>query len=411
VNIAVIGGGAAGLSAAYVLQRRHAVTVFEREPQLGGHVHTVELDGAALDMGFTILNDRNYPTMHRLLAQLGIDVRASDMSFGYESEPAGLRYAINWRAEDPFAVPAAAGDSPLGALLAPALRFCRAAPRDLRAGLLVGKTLGEYCRERNFAPALVEHYLAPLGAASWSLAPESILAFPAETYVGFFDHHGLYGFEAGPQWQTIPGGANRYVRAITDGFSGRFELAVRELQVGRDDDGVTVTAAGRPPARFDAVVIATHADEALGVLREPTTDERRLLGAWTYRENHCVLHTDSRAMPAERSAWASWNVKQTAAGGPSTITYHLNRIQGDSGMGRHYFLSHNDDRIAPEHLLARRSFRHPAYTLESLATQSQIRALNGTRRTYFCGSYLGYGFHEDAIRSGVAVAEAFGVTL
>jgi predicted NAD/FAD-binding protein len=413
-RIAVVGGGAAGLSAAYVLGRRHEVTLFEKEPALGGHVRTVTIAsgedaGATLEMGFTILNDRNYQVLHRLLARLGIDgISPSDMSFGYESIPAGIRYAINFRGDDRATN---LDDSPLGPLLAPALRFCRVAPRDLRSGFLAGKSFGEYCRERNFSPDLIEHYLAPLGAASWSLGPESILDFPAETYVGFFDHHGLYGFDEGPEWQYIEGGAARYVRAIAGGFTGHLELGVRDLRVARDAEGVTVRVAGRAPARFDYLVLATHADQALALVVDPSTDERRLLGAWSYRPNHCVLHTDASAMPADKSAWASWSFKRERAGEPCAITYHLNRIQRRSAFKRQYFLSHNRNQIPREHVIAEASFRHPAFTLESLATQRQIRALNGTRRTYYAGSYLGYGFHEDAVQSGAAVAEAFGLSL
>jgi predicted NAD/FAD-binding protein len=428
-RIAVVGGGAAGLAAAYTLQQRHDVTIFERESELGGHVRTVVIPsgpdaGTALDAGFMVLNDAHYPTLHRLLAQLGIDcIGTSDMSFGYYSSDHGFQYAINWRSEDPFArlTNLAAGTLPggrqsaLGQLFGAALGFCRTARRDLHDGYLAGKTLSQYVQDRGFSPELVEHYILPLGSLSWSTPPRVMLDFPAETYVAFFENHGLLTLSAGPRWQYIRNGAVQYVRAIAERFRGAIELGVRDVKVSRDDTGATIHRSGSQ-ARFDFVVIATHADEALGLLLDPSEEERRLLGAWKYRQNRCVLHTDASVMPPDRSAWASWNYESVSCsagdGCHFSTTYHLNRLQGRLETKNQYFLTLNRRTpIPPEHAISEITFTHPVYTLEAVGTQPRIREQNGTRRTYYCGSYLGFSFHEDAVKSGVAVAEALGLTL
>lgn len=428
LRIAIIGGGAAGLSAAHVLARRHHMTLFEREPQLGGHVQTFVVSdgpdaGTALDMGFMLLSDRHYPTFKQLLAQLGIDVATGDMSFGYDAPGDGIQYVINWRTEDPFThlTNLRGGghperrDAPLGRLLEPALRFCFQAPRDLRSGFLIGKTLTEYCRARGFPGDLLSHYLGPLGAVGWSLPPESIELFPAELYVRFFDHHDLFTLTGGAVWQFIPGGALRYVRALANGLSGCIRLSARDLRVRRDDTGVTVQGPGRADERFDHLVVATHADQALELLLDPSDEERRLLGAWKYRHTRCILHTDHSVMPPDERLWAAWNYRRLSTAPDGTpgyaMTYHLNRVQRHVNAARQYFLTHGTVRIAPEHVLREVSLTHPLFTAESVASRDAIRSLNGTRRTHYCGSYLGFSFHEDAVRSGVAVAEAFGLTL
>jgi predicted NAD/FAD-binding protein len=428
LRIAIIGGGAAGLSAAHVLARRHQVTLFEREPQLGGHVQTFVVNdgpdtGLALDMAFMLLSDRHYPTFKRLLAQLGIDVATGDMSFGYDAPLDGIQYVINWRADDPFTRStnlreggsADRRDAPMGRLFEPALRFCFQAPRDLRSGFLVGKTLTEYCRARGFPEELLTHYLGPLGAVGWSLPPSSIEAFPAELYVSFFDHHDLFTLTGGAVWQFIPGGAVRYVQALAMGLPGRIELAARDLRVRRDDEGVTVQGPGRADERFDHLVVATHADQALELLLDPSDDERRLLSAWKYRHTRCILHTDRSVMPADQRLWASWNYRRQPEAPDCTpgyvMTYHLNRVLGHVNAARQYFMTHGTARIAPEHVLREVSLTHPIFTAESVAARDAIGVLNGARRTHYCGSYLGYSFHEDAVRSGIAVAEAFGLTL
>jgi predicted NAD/FAD-binding protein len=243
-----------------------------------------------------------------------------------------------------------------------------------------------------------------------------MLDFPAEMYVAFFENHGLLTLSAGPRWEYVRNGAVQYVRAIADRFNGRIELAARGVRVSRDTAGVTIHSSGST-ARFDYVVLATHADEALDVLLDPSDEERQLLGAWKYRQNRCVLHTDTSVMPPDRSAWASWNYERVDGpaddeGSHFSTTYHLNRLQGHRETQEQYFLTLNRETpIPPERTICELTFAHPVYTLEALQTQPRIRELNGIQNTYYCGSYLGFSFHEDAVKSGVAVAEAFGLPL
>ena len=411
-RFAVVGAGAAGLGAAHVLSRAHDVTVFEKEAALGGHVRTISVPdgpdaGTTLDVGFMVLNEPNYPTVHRLLAALGVDdVATADMSFGYSSRRHGIQYAIN------SGVPllSQGAEPALGELLLEALRFCRTVGRDLSNGALAGKTLAQYVKFRGFAPSVIDHYLVPLGALTWLTPEEAMLEFPAEIFAGFFEHHGLLSFSGGTEWQYIRGGSERWVRAFERCFRGRIERGARNVAVRRDDTGVVVEAANRPPERFDFAVLATHADEALRTLADPSDEERRLLGSFKYRPSRAILHTDPSVMPSDQAVWASWNAAREDDG--IATTYHLNRLQGHGATKRQYFLTL--DRTAPiadEFVLKEIDFTHPQYTVLAHEAQSRLRALNGERRTFYCGSYLGYSLHEDAVRSGVAVAEAFGLTL
>jgi predicted NAD/FAD-binding protein len=408
----VVGGGAAGLSAAYVLSRAHDVTIFEREALLGGHVRTIVVPdgpdaGITLDAGFMVLNDRSYPTMHRLLAALGVDdLAASDVSFGYWSRRDGIQYAINSGAP----VLSQGAKPALGELLGEAMRFWRIAGRDLRDGALDGKTLAEFVSLRGFSRSIVDHYLAPFGAISWLTPGEAMLEFAAAMFTGFFEHHGLASFSGGPRWQYIRGGSRRYVDAFELAFRGRIERGVTGLVVRRDDTGIEIRAANRLAERFDFVVLATHADEALRALADPSAEERRLLGSFTYRAARAVLHTDAAVMPPDPAVWAAWNAARDDNG--MSITFYLNRIKGCVAARRHYFVTlYRTAPIADEQVLTEIDFTHPQYTVSAFAAQSSLPALNGCHRTFYCGSYHGYSGHEDAIRSGVAVGEAFGLTL
>ncbi|WP_089719500.1 NAD(P)/FAD-dependent oxidoreductase [Candidatus Entotheonella palauensis] len=404
------------------------MTVFERDRRCGGHAHTILLDegpdaGTPLDIGFMVLNDRNYPTLHQLLRTLGdIDLGDSEMSFGYYSEPDGLHYALNWNGSNTFAQEtnlqgaSTSSGQPranphLLDLFMDIMRFCRQVRGDLQEGRLEGLTLGDYLAAQSFPKTFIDRYLLPMGAAIWSTPPGEMLAFPAQAFARFFEQHGLLSLRDVPQWQYIHGGSQRYVERLVKCFRGQVECARPVEAVARQDEHVVVTAAGESHA-FDAVVVAAHADEALRLLADPSEDERRLLGAWRYQKNHAVLHTDTGVMPPDLTSWASWNYTREAQADASAtlcVTYHLNRLQHHLNTVRPYFLTLNRQRaIASEHVLGEFTLTHPTYTFDALASQADLTCLNGTRRTFFCGSYLGYGFHEDAVQSGVAVAQLLG---
>ncbi|XXY55021.1 FAD-dependent oxidoreductase [Sorangium sp. So ce269] len=424
-SVAVIGSGGAGLSAAYTLSRSCEVTLYEAAPRFGGHARTVEVAdradvGLQLDVGFMVLNGPNYPTLHRLLARLGgIALGESEMSFGFHCSTTGVQYALNLTSTSRFsrninlALPARSDPRFVG-LLKDIAAFCRSAGAHLERGELGDQTLADYVRARGFSRDFEELYILPMGAALWSTPPAQILGFPAESFIRFFSNHGLLSLEGGPAWSFIRGGSRTYVDAIVRHLGDRALAGVAPRVERRSPDGVTLRLPSGEARRFDHVVIATHADEALALLDEPTADERRLLGAFRYQRNEAVLHTWEGVMPADRRCWASWNYEREDAGDPTSmsVTYHLNRLQGHHDTARSYFLSLNRrGKIPEEHVLQRFSFTHPIYSREAMRAQRDLPRLDGVLRTSFCGSYFGFGFHEDAVRSGVEAARSLGVEL
>lgn len=418
LDIAVVGCGVAGLAAAHVLQRRHRVTVFEKNDHLGGHTHTVVIPdgpdaGTPVDTGFIVFNTRTYPNFIRLLDDLGVAARASEMSFSFTCRATGLVYAgtdLNglFAQRRNLLRPAFLG------MLRDIGRFGRRAGDDLAAGRLAGRTLGDYLADLGLGRAFRDDYLLPMGAAIWSTPTRDMLAFPAESFIRFFGNHGLLTLRDRPQWQTVAGGSHSYVKAFAAAFRGELRPGTAVAGVRRDADGVTVHLADGASRRFHHAVIATHADEALALLEDPTPDETRLLGAWRYNRNHTVLHTDAAALPPLRRAWAAWNYARAAgADGESrlSVTYHMNRLQG-LAAAREYCVSLNRPQPpAAGCTVAEMLYTHPMYTTEALASQAELPALSGPHHTHFCGSYHRWGFHEDAVASGLAVCRRFGLEL
>lgn len=417
-NIAVIGSGAAGLSVAHLLQRRHRVTLFEKNDYAGGHVNTICLPagpdaGTLVDTGFIVMNHRNYPVFTRLLDQLKVTLRDSEMSFSYHDEASGLQYS-GGGLNGLFGQRRNLFNPAFYRMVRDVFRFFRQAQGDLHAGRMNDITLGDYLKGGGYGDYFIRHHIIPMGAAIWSTPCEEMMQFPAASFARFFENHGLLTVNDRPQWKTIVGGSRTYVDRILGEFKGTLRLNSPAKEIRRLADRVTVRAADRAPESFDQVVIAAHADEALALLADPSDDERRLLGRWRYADNHTVLHHDAGVMPPLRRIWASWNYtreKTADADGPATLTYHMNRLQGLTTT-RPYFVTLNRQAPFPEHTVVREiDYDHPTYTRESMATQKELPRLNGAQRTWFCGAYFGYGFHEDAIRSGIDVARSFGIDL
>jgi len=417
-RIAVVGGGVAGIVAAYLLQRKHRVTLFEKNGYLGGHTHTIEITqgpdtGLAVDTGFIVLNDQTYPNFENFLAQLDVPTRVSEMSFGLECRQSGLIY----------------GGSDLNGLFAQRRNlvnprfyrflfeikaFCQQAQRDLAADNLSDVSLMDYLRLHGYSNYLRDNYLVPMAAAIWSTPPAEVGVFPAKSFLDFFRNHGLLSLKNRPTWKTVVGGSHSYVKRFMENFQGTLNLEAGVQSIVRNDDQIELQHHDGTRTNFDRVVVATHADQALRLLDKPSAEETRLLSPWQYQENKTVLHTDSSLLPPLEKARSAWNFRRLANGDkspPVFVTYYMNRLQGLRSAQHYCVTLNNPDPIAPGKVIAEMTYHHPLYTFDSMATQKELPKLNGQMRSYFCGSYFGYGFHEDAVRSAVAVGETMGIKL
>jgi predicted NAD/FAD-binding protein len=405
MKVAVVGSGVSGLGAAYLLARAHDVELFERAASPGGHVDTHDADGFALDTGFIVHNLVNYPLLTRLFRELDVPTQDSEMSFSVSCSGCGLEYS----GRRPYAQRRNLGRPRYHRFLLEVTRFLRtASPEEDVDGL----TLGRYLDERGYSLAFAEHFLVPLTSALWSTAPGRSLEFPAGYALRFFANHGMLGFRR-RRWLTVRGGSRVYVQALLERFQGILRLGADVRAVRRDPDGVELITGNGERRRYDKVVLATHADDALTLLADPSDDERRILSAFTYSRNETVLHTDDRLLPAARAARASWNYRLrdcSAPGEPATLTYYLNRLQALHAPRDYCVTLNRDAEIAEDAVIDRMVYTHPLYTLESLAAQRELPALSGPRNTVYAGAHHGFGFHEDGLASGVRAAELLGVS-
>ena len=402
MRIAVVGSGVAGLGAAYVLSRAHEVEIFEQDDRIGGHVHTVEHDGVALDTGFIVHNIPNYPLLNRLFRELDVRTQESEMSFSVSCQRCGLE----WSGRRPFAQPRNLASPRFDRFLIEVGRWLATARKSL-AETDETVTLEEYASRRGYSQRFRRHFLVPLTSALWSTAPDRALDFPAAHAIRFFDHHGMLGFGR-LKWRTVAGGSRRYVDTLLDRFPGRVHAGLGVAALRRDADGVDSTTADGETRRFDAVVVATHADQALSLLADPSPDEQRALAEFSYTQNEIVLHTDERLLPRARAARASWNYDANDITKP-TVTYYLNRLQRLE-TDKHYCVTLNrSDAVDPSRVIMRTVTQHPLFTPETLSAQRALTAVSGQRRTAFAGAHFGNGFHEDGLASGVRAAQVLGV--
>lgn len=418
LNIAVVGGGVAGLTAAHILGRRHQVTLFEKNDYVGGHTNTIVLPdgpdaGMGVDTGFIVLNDQTYPLFNRLLQQLNVPVRDSEMSFSYYNERNQFQYA-GTSLNGLFAQRMNIVRPAFYRMLRDMTLFNRRALADLQSGALIGLSLGEYLTRLNFSKAFVQQYLLPMGAAIWSTPALYVTEYPVESFVRFFKNHGLLSLNNRPQWKTVIGGSHSYVKAFLQQFTGEVQTNAAIAAVRRDFAGPIITLKDGAERQFDSVVMAAHADESLRLLADPSEEEQQWLGAWQYSSNHTVLHTDSAVLPPLKRAWASWNyTKENGVdeNDPVSLTYYMNRLQGLKTHANYCVTLNRSKPIAQKQIIREFNYMHPMYSLSALASQQKLPQLNGLRNTYFCGSYFGYGFHEDAVRSAVDVTLKFGLSL
>ena len=389
------------------------MTLFERNGYPGGHSNTViaDWDGTpiAVDTGFIVYNEWTYPNLIALFDHLGVATERSDMSFSVSIGDGALEYEGSPRGL--IAQPSNLLRPRYWSMLADTMRFFRAAPRLLTENE-ADLSLGDWLRRDGYGDAFVSDHLLPMAAAIWSCPVDTMMTFPARTIVRFFANHGLLLLGKRPQWWTVSGGSRRYVARILQDI-GTPTLADPAVSIARDGDGVTVRTASAE-GRFDEVVLATHGDEALALLEDPSADERRVLSAFRYQGNRAVLHRDPGLMPRRRGAWASWNYLAEPGGDPArrvSLTYWMNRLQN---IDRRFplFVSMNPLRDpAPELTFGTFDYEHPVFDHAAVAAQSELPSIQGPKRTWFCGSYCGYGFHEDGLKSAVAVARALGADI
>ncbi len=410
-RIAVVGAGISGLSAAWLLSKRHDVVLYERDNRLGGHSNTVMVDGGSgqipVDTGFIVYNEATYPNLVALFAHLGVPTKASDMSFAISRDGGRLEYS-GTSLGGLFAQKRNMANLRFWSMLRDLVRFYKSAAADL-AHLPASRTLGDYLEDGRYGAAFRDDHLLPMAGAIWSAPCSAILGYPATAFLRFFHNHGLLLLTGRPQWRTVAGGSAAYVRKLAAGFAGDIRLNADIVSISRHDGGATVTDRKSGPERFDAVVLATHADQALGLLADPSAQESALLGAFRYSRNEAVLHADASVMPRRRTVWSSWNHVDARAGDDAaSVTYWMNRLQS-LPTARPILVTLNPRTPLDERAVLRREiYHHPIFDRAAIEAQQKLWTLQGKRATWFCGAHFGSGFHEDGLQSGLAVAEALG---
>jgi len=414
MRIAIIGGGISGLTTAYLLCPEHEITLYEANGYLGGHTNTVDVtvDGVTwpVDTGFIVFNERTYPNFIRLLKRLGVASQPSVMSFSVSSEKTGLEYCAT-NLNTLFAQRRNLLSFPFWRMLLEIFRFNREA-RALCKSDDTALTLGTYLKSHGYSVAFVETFLVPMGAAIWSADPGRFLEFPAVAFGRFFANHGILNVIDQVQWRVISGGSRSYVEPLARPFRDRVRLATPVLRVRRLSDRVEITPRDGQADSFEQVVIATHSDQALAMLGDPSDAERELLSAVPYQKNDTVLHTDRRLLPVNPRARASWNcrIPREEQEGVS-LTYWMNRLQSLAAPEDFCVTLNAPDRIAADRVIRRIDYHHPVYSTAAFEAQKRRREINGVNRTWFCGAYWGYGFHEDGVKSALAVCRQFGKEL
>jgi predicted NAD/FAD-binding protein len=411
-TVAVVGSGVSGLTAAFVLRRDRDVTLFEADDRFGGHAHTHEVDEHAVDSGFIVHNDRTYPLLRRLFAELDVEVHPTEMSMSIHCDGCGLEFAGGRGATGIFAQRRRVADPRFLRLLTSIKRYQRLALSLLEQEESDDdpQTYGDFLRQHGFSDHFIAHYAIPVVSCVWSSGQETALGYPARYLFAFLKHHGFLSISGSPQWFTVRGGSQSYVRRVTDAI-GDVRASTPIRAVSRKPDGVELLDASGTVHRADAVVIATHADDALALLTDATDDERRVLGAFAYSRNETVLHRDGSLLPEAAPARSSWNYRMDTCDSrldTAAVTYWMNRLQGIESDEPFVVTLNSTDRIDSDTVIATMQYTHPIYTTESVAAQRELPSLS-TGRTAFAGSYHGWGFHEDGCRSGVQAAAALGV--
>ncbi|MDQ1383248.1 MAG: uncharacterized protein QOG65_627 [Actinomycetota bacterium] len=429
MRIAIVGTGVSGLVAAHALHRDHEVTVYEADTRVGGHANTVDVEVGgvihAVDTGFIVYNDPNYPGFTALLRELGVETQPTEMSFSVTNAGSGLEYRGS-NLNTLFAQRRNLTRPSFFRLVTEIVRFNRAArrlvvnePRWQASDRLPttggddgtsDESIEKFLRRGRYSQSFVEQFLVPFGSAIWSADPSTFTRFPMRSYARFMDNHGLLGLPGRAQWRTITGGSRAYVEALVAPFADRIRLATAVHKVVADPSDraaskiEVLTDLG--PERFDRVIIAAHSDQALEMLADPSASERSVLGSISYQPNTATLHTDARLLPNSRLARASWNYWIDPGGRRATVTYWMNALQAITSERPILLTLNRADAIDPKLVLAEFEYQHPVFDLAAIRAQQRRREIQGARGIYFVGAYWGYGFHEDGVQSALEVARA-----
>lgn len=420
MKIAIIGSGISGLTAAYLLNKQHNITLFERDSRLGGHTATInfELEERQynIDTGFIVFNDRTYPNFIKLLNKLGVSYNPTSMGFSVSSAETGLEYAGN-NLNTLFAQRRRLFDRSFLKMIKEILRFNKQAQRDFATNAIPSDmTLGEYLDIHGYSTYFSHHYLVPMGAAIWSASFSEMKKFPVQFFVRFFFNHGLLDITQRPQWRVINGGSNAYIPPLIDGFKDKIKVNSRIRQVHRVTNGVNIELEGGAVEHFDQIVFATHSDQALELLDDASEIEKQLLSAIPYRKNSVVLHYDETLLPKCRRTWSSWNYSlRESQGGLENqlpvLTYNMNILQRIKSDKTFCVTLNADEDIDPNKIVGRYQYAHPQFSPAGLRAQQRWQEINGVNNTWFCGAYWANGFHEDGVVSAMRVAEQLGAFL
>ncbi len=412
MKIAIIGSGISGLTAAYYLAPHASVTLYEKAPRLGGHTATVDVtvDGRsyAVDTGFIVYNERTYPNFIRMISELGVAVKKTEMGFSVSSRQDGLEYSGSSLATL-FAQKRNLFNPGHWRMIFDILRFNREAKRDLDGGRVAADTtLGSYLTENGYSHGFIHHYLVPMGAAIWSASTDAMLDFPMRFFIRFFHNHGLLQISNRPQWLVIEGGSRNYIAPLLAAAKPQMVTSAFITRIEKVGNQVELVMADGSRAQYDEVVFATHSNEALALLGSGAThQERSVLGAMPYQPNAVVLHTDEKLLPALKSTWSSWNyLLHSYRQDRATLTYNMNLLQGLKAPVTFCVTLNDTAAIHPNKILARFSYDHPVFTRESLAAQERWSDINGVEKRWYCGAYWRNGFHEDGVVSALRVVNA-----
>ncbi|SDZ84757.1 NAD(P)/FAD-dependent oxidoreductase [Microbulbifer marinus] len=414
MRIAIIGSGIAGLTAAYLLNRQHDITLFEAEDRLGGHTATVDVEEGdrplAIDTGFIVYNDWTYPNFIRLMNELGIESQPTSMGFSVRCDKEDFEYAGN-NLNSLFAQRANLVSAEHWRMLWDIVRFNRNALKDWQAGRLDdGLTLGEYLPANGYSAEFANRYLVPMGSAIWSASMAQMLEFSVSFFIRFFFNHGLLNIFNRPQWRVIRGGSREYIGPLTNSFASKIRLATPVRSVRRTAEGVELCTDSGERQLFGEVVFACHSDQALQCLADVSDAERDILGAIPYAKNSVVLHTDTDLLPRHRRSWSSWNYRLREEHDQlPVLTYNMNILQSLQTERTYCVTLNAEHRIDPDKILRRFEYAHPQFSVAGTRAQEQWGRINGVNRTWFCGAYWANGFHEDGVTSALRVAEGLGV--